>query len=105
AFDLATEVGVTGSVDQIDLHAAVVDRDILSENRNPALTLQIVAVENPLAEFGLTVLAALPQQTVDQRRLAVVDVGDNNNVADIFAAQRRVRFKQGSENEGSEKRS
>ena len=31
---------------------------------------------------------ALPQHAIDQRRLAVVDVGDDGDVADVLAANR-----------------
>jgi hypothetical protein len=35
--------------------------------------------------LGIAELAALAQQAIDQRRLAVVDVGDNDNIANFVA--------------------
>ena len=36
-------------------------------------------------ELALAELAALAQQAIDQRRLAVIDVGDDGDIADVGA--------------------
>ncbi len=53
----------------------------------PPLALQIVAVQNaiPLQLAG-PVLSALPQHGVHQRRLAMVDVGNNRNVSNVVTS-------------------
>ncbi len=82
--DFAAEVSVPRSVDQVDLHTAIRDRDVLGQNRDPTLTLQVVRIQDPLAtELGIAKLAALTKHAVDQRGLSMVDVGDDDDVSDI----------------------
>ena len=69
------------------LIVAVVDRDVLGEDRDAAFALQVVGVEDPLAlELRGPKLPTLAQHRVDQRRLAVVNVGDDGHVSDVFAS-------------------
>ena len=83
ALDLAAEVGVAGRVDDVDARAAVLDRAVLGEDGDAALALDVVAVHDPLADVLVRgERAGLLQQAVDQRGLAVVDVGDDGDVAD-----------------------
>ena len=83
ALDLAAEVGVAGRVDDVDVHARVVDRAVLGEDGDPALALEIVRIHHALRRALVGGEGAgLLQQTVDERRLAVVDVGDDGDVAD-----------------------
>ena len=82
ALDLAAEIRVARRVDDVDVRAFVVDRAVLREDRDAALALEIVGIHDPLGH--LLVLAegsGLPQQLVDQRGLAVVDVRDDGDVA------------------------
>ena len=86
ALHLAPEVGVAGGVDDVELDAAVADRRVLGEDRDPLLALEIHRVEHSLGHrLARPERAGLPQQRVDQRRLAVVDVGDDRDVADVGA--------------------
>ena len=86
AFDFAAEIGVAGRVDDVDLHALVMQGDVLGQDRDAALALQFVGIENAFADqLAFAELAALPQQAIDQRRLAVVDVGDDGDIADVVA--------------------
>jgi len=51
------------------------------QDGDAALALQLVRVEHPLGHFLVrTEHAALAQQAVDQRRLPMVDVGDQRHV-------------------------
>ena len=85
AFDFPTEVGVARGVDDVDLHTLVGDRDVLRENRNPALTLQIVRVQQAfLCQFRITEQSALLHQRIDEGRFPMVNVGDNGNVSNLF---------------------
>ena len=86
ALHLAAEVGVAGRVDEVDLHAVVVEGDVLGQDRDAPLALQVVRVEDAIAdELAGAELAALAQQAIDQRRLAVIDVGDDGDIANVGA--------------------
>ena len=93
ALDLATEVGVAGRVDDVDRHALavghhVIDGGVLREDRDALLTLQVVGVHDALVDVAGVGLvraerARLPQHGVDERGLAVVDVRDDRDVAQV----------------------
>ena len=86
ALDLAAEIGVARSVDDVELHAVVVDGRVLGEDRDPLLPLEVHRVHHPLGHvLPLAEGAALPQHRVDQRRLAVVDVGDDRDVSEVVS--------------------
>ena len=80
--DLAAEVGVARRVDDVDQQVVVVNGGVLGENRDAALALELVAVHGALGDALVgPERAALMQQRVDERGLAVVDVGDDGDVA------------------------
>ncbi|SBT08688.1 hypothetical protein ACCAA_600035 [Candidatus Accumulibacter aalborgensis] len=83
SFHFAAEVGVPRRVDDVDMHAQIVYRQILGQDRDPALFLEVVRVHHP---FGDVLVgresAGLDQQLVDQGGLAVVDVGNDGDVTD-----------------------
>ena len=88
---LAAEVAVPRRVDDVHLRVAVVDRGVLREDRDPPLPLQLVRVHHALDD-GL-VHAKRPrllQQAVDERRLPVVDVGDDRDVPESRHRARRL---------------
>src|SRR2546422_10683609 len=77
-----------GCVDDVDRDvtpgAAPGDRGAFGKDRDAALALQFVRVERPLGDLLVGAKrAALAQQLVDQRRLAVIDMRDDRDVADI----------------------
>ena len=83
--DLAAEVGVSGSVDDVDRPLHPVDRRVLGEDGDAALSFESVGVHHPLAALAVRAQAArLPQQLVHQRGLAVVDVRDDGDVTDVI---------------------
>ena len=85
ALHLAAEVGVSRSVDDVYLCTLVVDGNVFGEDCYATLALQVVVVEDKLA--GLLVVAkeiAGAEHIVDQRSLAVVDMRDDGDVADIL---------------------
>src|SRR5206468_12211965 len=58
----------------------------LGEDRDSLLALEVHRVHHPLAHvLVLAERARLPEHRVDQRRLAVVDVGDDRQVAEVGA--------------------
>jgi len=97
ALHLAAEVGVTRRVHHVDRdavrvagggrrRAAVVDRRVLGEDRDALLALEVTRVEGALVHVGvLAERAGLPQHLVHERGLAVVDVRDDRDVAQVGA--------------------
>ena len=73
-------------VDQVDLDVAELDRSILGEHGDTALTLQLIGIHDEGAgRLGVPKDHALLQQSVDEGRLAVVDVGDDGDVSQVMA--------------------
>ena len=82
--DLAAEVGVAGGVDQVDLDALPVDRGGLGEDGDAPLALLVVGVHDSVDHRLVGGEGAGgTQQRVDQRGLAVVDVGDERDVTNV----------------------
>ena len=89
ALHLAAEIGVAGRVDDVDLDLLldrIADGDgrVLGQDGDAALALQVVGVHDALGH--LLVVAEdvrLSEQAVDQRGLAVVDVGDDGDIANV----------------------
>ena len=108
ALDLAAEVGVARGVDDVDRHrlavgrrAGVVDRGVLGEDRDALLALEVTGVHDPLGDaLGLVLgeRAGLAEHRVDQGGLAVVDVRDDRDVAEVVRVRTwrsRARFRVG----------
>ena len=86
ALHLGAEIGVAGRVDDVDarrlpvvlpLHAGA-----LGEDGDAALLLQVAGVHRAfLHALVLAEGAGLAEQLVDQRGLAVIDVGDDGDIA------------------------
>jgi hypothetical protein len=86
ALDLAAEVGVTGRVDEVDAHALELDARVLGVDRDAALALEVFVVHHALGNHLVGAERAREaQQRIDERRLAVIDVRDDREVAEIFA--------------------
>ncbi len=85
AFHLAAEIGMAGRVDDVDagmrpvllpVHAGA-----FRENGDAALALQVVGVHHALGHLlVLAEGAGLAQELVDQRRLPMVDMGDDRDI-------------------------
>ena len=98
ALDLAAEVGVARGVDDVDRDATgepgvggglagVPDGGVLREDGDALLALQVPAVHGPLGHVVvLPEGAGLPEHLVDEGGLAVVDVRDDGDVAEVVAA-------------------
>ena len=79
---LTAEVGVAGRVDDVDQQIVVVNGGVLREDGDAALALELVAVHRALGDaFVGAKDAALMEQRVDQRGLAVIDVGNDGDIA------------------------
>ena len=82
ALHLPSKVRVARCIDQIDLHPFVSDRDVLAQDGDAPFTLEIVVVENELScLLILTKEFAIMKDLIDQSGLAVIDVGDDGDVA------------------------
>jgi len=86
-FDFTAEVGVSGSVDDVDVEIFVFERGVLGADGDALFTLQVHRVHD--AFFGRDGLIGakspgLLEQAVDQRGLAMVDVRDNCDVTNMF---------------------
>src|SRR5690606_24435283 len=80
---LAAEIGVARRIDDIDTCAVPVNGRTLGKNGDAALFLQVVGIHDAL--FHLLIFAeraALLQDGIQQRGLAVVDVGDDGDITD-----------------------
>ena len=85
AFHLAAEIAVARSVDDVDLHAFVIDTDIFGKDGDAPFPFDVVVVQEAFVHFLIfTEELGLFDDLVDQSRLAVVDVGDDCNVSDVL---------------------
>src|SRR5690606_17806568 len=85
ALHLAAEVGVPGGVDDVDAVAVPLDGGVLGQDGDAAFLFLVVAVHHALGQHrALGQGARLLQQLVDEGGLAVVDVGDDGDVAKVF---------------------
>ena len=87
ALDFAREIGVAWSVDDVDFVIFVVDGGLLRGDCDAALVLLVHGVhDESLGHLGLIVAESvrLLQKSVDEGRLAVVDVSNNSDVTNII---------------------
>ena len=83
--NLATEVGVAGGVDDVDVVAVPVDGGVFRQNGNTALFFLVVGVHDALVVELVTLQSAgLTQEFVDQSGFTMVNVGDDGDVTQIF---------------------
>ena len=82
ALHLPAEVGVAGGVHDVDLHIPVLDGGVLGQDGDAPLPLQVAGVHHPVLDLLVGPKgAALFEHLVHQRRLSVVHVGDDGDVA------------------------
>ena len=87
--DLSAEVGVARGIDNVDLGVAVADGGVFGEDRDAALTFEVVRVHDAVDDLLIfAVHAALLEHFVDEGGLAVVDVGDDGYIAKFFILHR-----------------
>jgi len=84
AFDLTAKIGVTRGIHDIDAIAAIFNRRVFGQYRDATLSFELIAVHDPI-DFGIRQPkgARLLQQTIDQGGLAVIDVGNNCDIAKL----------------------
>ena len=81
----AAKVGVARGVDDVDLGVAVPDGGVLGHDGDAALALEIARVHDPVHDLLIIpVDAGLLEHFIDQRGLAVVDVGNDGDVSELI---------------------
>ena len=77
---------MAGRVDDIDLDVGVMDRGVFRHDRDAALAFEVHGVHDPFGDLLVGAEnPALVQQGVDQSGFAMVDVGDDRDVAQGIA--------------------
>ena len=85
ALDFAAEVAVAGRVDDIDFGVVEKERGVFGEDGDAALALEVVGIHDALDDgFVGAEDAGLPEHGVDEGGFAVVDVGDDGDVANVL---------------------
>ena len=80
-FDLAAKIGVPRRIDDVDKDVAIMDGRILRHDGDPALALEVVTVHGALGHALIRPKrSALMQERIDQRGLAMVDVGNDGDI-------------------------
>ncbi len=97
ARDLVVEVHVAGRVDQVEdvvppVFRVVQQRDGVGLDGDAALALQVHVVEDLVFHLAQRHGVRQLQDAVGQRALAVVDMGDDAEIADVFAWDFQSRF-------------
>ncbi len=78
----AEKIHVAKSVDDINVRVFVFDRTLLREDGNAALFLEIIGIHHAgIHLLVFTESAGLTQQLVHQRGFAMVNVGNDGDVA------------------------
>ena len=86
ALHLAAEVGVAGRVHDVEADVGVVDGRLLGQDRDALLALEVARVHDPVDDGLIRPEGAgLAEHRVHERRLAVVDMGDDGDVAQVAA--------------------
>ena len=87
AFHFTAEVGVAGGVEDVDAHILPLHGAVLGGDGDAAFTFQLHAVHDAVVHFLVGAEhAALLEEGVDQGGLAVVDVGDDGDIAKRLVA-------------------
>ncbi len=92
AADLVREVDVARRVDEVQVVGAAVTRLVFERrglrlDRDAALSLDVHRVEHLLFHLAIAQSAATLDQSIGECRLAVVDVGNDREIADVIHAE------------------
>ena len=79
------------SVNEVDLHSLVGDRRVLGQDGDTAFAFQGERIHHPVNHLLVGAEdAALAEQSIDERGLAVVNMSNDGDVTDIVAPGRAV---------------
>ena len=77
---------MSGSVHDIDLSSFIIYSSVFTQDRDSPFPLEIIGVHDPfLYCLIFAKYTALPEQTIYQCGFAVVNMGDDRHVSDIFS--------------------
>src|SRR2546423_321999 len=92
ALHFPAEVGVAGSVDDVDLRSLPANGGVLGQNGDTALALEWIGIHHALHDdLVLAERAGLPEHLVHESRLAVIDVRDDRDVSEFLLCHSLVR--------------
>ena len=90
ALDLAAEIGMAGSVDDIDAGVLPDERGDLGKDGDAALSFEVIRIHRPFGDFLVVAEGAgLGQEPVDHGCLAVIDMGNDGDVAQFHGCSRK----------------
>ncbi len=90
AFYFAAKIAMAWSIDDVDFYAAVADARVLGKDGDTALALELIGVHDPLGDVFIgTKDSALAQHRVHQRRLSVIHMRDDCDVANSGVTHQR----------------
>ena len=85
ALDFAAEIGVAGSIDDVDAIAVPLEGGVLGANGDSLFALEIHRIHHAFLDLLVGAEGAgLAQQLIDQRGLAVIDVRNDGDVTDFI---------------------
>jgi hypothetical protein len=84
AFHFTAEIAVARCIDDVDLVSVIPDTSGLRENRDAALTLQVVGVHSAFNHrFVGAKDSALPHHRIHQRGFSVINVRNDSDIARV----------------------
>jgi hypothetical protein len=87
ALHFSAEISMARCVDNVDFDALVDDARIFGADRDAPFAFLVHGIHDALAHvIDLSMDVGLPQQGIHKRRLPVVHVGDDRDVADVVPA-------------------
>ena len=82
---LAAEIGMSGGINDVDFGIAIVYGCVFGKNGNPSFPFNITAIHDSFLYLLIgTEDTALSEQLIHQCGFAVVNMGNNRYVSDIF---------------------
>ena len=102
ALDFSREVRVAGGVDDVDEVAAPLDGAVFGANGDAALALEFVGIHHALFQvLGLPEGVGGAEDGIDQRRLTMIDMGDDGHVSDLLCGNHAKSEPSGTQQENA----
>ena len=79
---LTAKISMARGVDDVDVRAFVINCTVFGQDRNSALTLQVIGIHHPFSHLLMPgKRACLLKQFINQGGFAMIDVGDDGDIA------------------------
>ena len=88
---LAAKISVAGGINDVNLNALILNRDVFCQNSNSAFTLLIIRVQDSF--LNLLVLAeciGCLEHLVNHGGFTVINVGDDSNISDVVLTHKSL---------------